>query len=325
METLDDEITEVELKADGSWRPKPEGKGRNGDQPWRPFPGAAETNGSGGLIDKPASFSHHVKVEQELSSHDFRLQKSNVRQRLNGGPSQQVLNVITPTRSSSATDSNLKANVDELSVNQDPSERNVVSLDDNDEAEISSRPQPASGAANPIILSDSDDEGAEAEADVEVVEDDDDVVGSSFAESDARVQSPDNDPSRLALGLASTAALPYDPLINRALGLQLDTNSVWTAATERQVHKYHRPHLEPQRVPPVRPTPVQATGNGFLSGRSRHEATTDVVSVDSDTTASPLQEFLPAQPARAAEVPLEKNHSLVEESITQLLQLTCTS
>lgn len=299
MKTLDDEITEVELKADGSWRPKPEGRSKIGE-PWRLFPGAAKTSASGGLTAKPALFSHPVKVEQELSSHDFRLQKSTFKQRLHDGPSQQqqVLNVITPTRSSSATDSNHKANVDERSVNQDPSERNVVTLDDNDEAEISSRPQPASGAANPIILSDSDDEGAEA--DVEVVEDDDDeVVGSSYAESDARAQSPDHDSSRLALGLASTAALPFDPLNNRGLGLQLDTNSVWTAAS----NKYHRPHLEP----PVRPTPVQATGNGLLSGRSRHEATTtDVVSVDSDTTASPLQEFLPAQPAQAAEVSLEK-------------------
>lgn len=128
---------------------------------------------------------------------------------------------------------------------------------------------------------------------------------------------------------------------NGGLGLQLDGNSFWAVPTENArdgQYKYYGSPTEAvvlQHAPPVRPTPVQAVaGNGFLSTSLVGDDTsqpgwksfsrpspsvpygaTDVGSVDSDTTASPLQNFLPAQPARAEVLLLENNHSL-EESLT---------
>jgi hypothetical protein len=371
VKILDEDITEVELKVDGSWRPKLEGNARNAE-PWRPAPAAIGTTVTNGIRPVPVLFSNHVKVEEDLSSPEDgslgfkRTSKGNWAlngtKRLIGGPSQQVLNI---PRSSSATDSNLKGDEDEHSVNQDPSENNAVSLDGNDEIEFSSRPLEAPGSmwrthdddatngADVIVLSDSDDEGAE-EA----------VVGSSgasmYAESDivgnGRMRSPEvsgpndtnGDSSGLGLGLESagimlpsnSASLPFEPLPNTrvgigvpgegtsnnsGLGLRLDSNNNWAVPTENASngqYSYYGSHTElvvHHHPPPVRPTPVQAVaGSGFLSTSLVRDDTlqsgwksysrpstsvlygaTDGGSMDSDSTASPLQNFLPAQPARA--------------------------
>lgn len=399
MKILDEDTTEVELKADGSWRPKLEGNARNGE-PWRPSPAAVGTNVTSGIRPVPVLFSNHVKVEEDLSSPEdgsFRFKRTpegnwapNGMKRLIGGPSQQVLDI---PRSSSATDSNHKGDEDEHSVNQDPSEKNAVPLDDNDEVEFSSRPRDAPGptwqshdddftnGADVIVLSDSDDEVAEEEA----------VVGSSgasmYAESDVigngRVRSSEvsrrndtnGDSSGLGLGLESadvtlasnSPSLPFEPLPstrvgigvsdegtsnNSGLGLQLDNNSFWAVPTENISNGQYRYYGSPpeavvlQHPPPVRPTPVQAlAGSGFLSTSIVRDDTlqsgwksysrpstsvlygaTDGGSMDSDTTASPLQNFLPAQPARAEVLLLENKHSLEEsKTLEKLNQLTCTS
>ena len=377
MKNLDEDITEVELKADGSWRPKLEGNARIGE-PWRPSPAAIATTGtifSNGIKPVPVLFNNHVKVEEGLSSHEhgsLRFKRTpeghwalnGMKRGLVGGPSQQVMTIPRLSRSSSATDSNLKGDgdEDEHSVNQDPSEKNGISMDDNDEAEFSSRPRdapagtwqisgddPANGA-DVIVLSDTDDEGQEA------------VVGSSgasmYAESDVvgngRMRSSEvsvlndanGDSSGLALGLESadvtlasnSVCLPFDPLLstrvgigvpdegtsnNSGLGLQLDSYS-WVVPSESarngQYNRYYGSQTDAvlQHPPPVRPTPVQAVaGSGFLSTslirddslqsgwKSYRPSTsvpygaTDGGSMDSDTRASPLQNFLPAQPARA--------------------------
>ncbi|KAG0599443.1 hypothetical protein M758_12G152300 [Ceratodon purpureus] len=371
VKIMDEDITEVELKVDGSWRPKLEGNARNAE-PWRPPPAAVGTHITNEIRPIPVTFSNHVKMEENLSSPEdgsLRLQPglggnwpSNGAKRLVGGPSQQVLNI---PRSSSATNSNLKVDEDDHSVNQDPSEKNAVSLDDNDEVEFSSRQRDAPGStwhtrdddatngADVIVLSDSDDEGAEET-----------VVGSSgasmYAESDVagngRMRSPEvsgpndtnGDSSGHGLGLESAdimpasgfVSLPFEPLRstrvgigvpdegtsnNGGLGLRLDSNSNWAAPAENASngqYRYYDSRTEAvvlQHPPPVRPTPVQAlAGSGFLStplvsddtsqpGWKSHSrpstsvlyGATDGGSMDSDTTASPLQNFLPAQPARA--------------------------
>jgi hypothetical protein len=117
VKILDEDITEVELKVDGSWRPKLEGNARNAE-PWRPAPAAIGTTVTNGIRPVPVLFSNHVKVEEDLSSPEDgslgfkRTSKGNWAlngtKRLIGGPSQQVLNI---PRSSSATDSNLKGDV----------------------------------------------------------------------------------------------------------------------------------------------------------------------------------------------------------------------
>lgn len=375
MKNLDEDITEVELKADGVWRPKLEGNARN-SEPWRPSPASAATIVANG--NKPAAapgvlFNNPVKVEEGLSSHEhgsLRFRRTpdghwalNGSKR-NGGPSQQVMSIPRPTRSSSATDSNLKGDEDEHSVNQDPSEKNPVSMDENDEAEFSSRPreapaggwqasggEPVSGSgADVIVLSDTDDEGGEEEA----------IVGSSgasmFAESDVvgngRIRSSEvsipndtnGDSSGLALGLESadvtlashSGSLPFNPLVSTrvgltlpdegtslhsGLGLQLDTNSsFWAVPAENprdngDYRSYYpgQPEAGLHHAPPVRPTPVPAVaGSGFLSTSLirddslqsgwksyRPYGAVEGGSMDSETTASPLQNFLPAQPARA--------------------------
>ncbi|XP_024382422.1 E3 SUMO-protein ligase SIZ1 isoform X3 [Physcomitrium patens] len=366
VRTLDEDITEVELKADGFWRPKLEGNARNGE-PWRPSPAAAAAAVTNGIKSVPVLFpNHHIKVEEGLSSHDHRALRFrrtsegqwalNGTRRLNANPNHQVMPLARLSRSSSATDSNLKGDEDEHSVNQDPSEKNVMFMDDNDDAEYSSKPrnepgvtwqtscdEPANGA-DVIVLSDTDDEGAEEEA----------VVGSSgasmYAESDVgngRVRSSEvsirndtnGDSSGLALGLDSTdvtlasnsACLTFGSLLstrvpdegtsnNSGLGLQLDNNSFWTVPAA--IPRYYGTPAETvglQRPSLVRPTPLQAgAGPGFLSTSlvrndslqsgwksfreshaPIHYGITDGCSMDNDTTASPLQNFLPAQPARA--------------------------
>lgn len=377
MKNLDEDVTEVELKADGSWRPKLEGNARIGE-PWRPSPAAAGTVFNNGIKSVPVLFNNHVKVEEGLSSHEhgsLRFKRTpeghwalnGTKRGLIGGPSQQVTTIPRLSRSSSATDSNLKGegDEDEHSVNQDPSEKNGVSMDDNDDAEFSSRPRDApagmwqtsgddpTNGADVIVLSDTDDEGPEEEA----------VVGSSgasmYAESDVvgngRLRSSEvsiptdanGDSSGLALGLDSadvtlasnSVSLPFDPLLstrvgigvpdegtsnNSGLGLQLDSNSFWAVPTESArngQYRYYGSQADAvvlQHPPPVRPTPVQGVaGSGFLSTslirddslqsgwKSYRPSTsvpygaTDGGSMDSETRASPLQNFLPAQPARA--------------------------
>ena len=311
---LDEDITQLELKADGSWRPKLEGNARNGE-PWRPSP----------MIG--------------------------------------TKRLVGDERSSSATDSNFKGNEDEHSVNQDPSEKNAISLDENDDVEISSQPRDAPSsmwqtraddAANGefvIVLSSSDDEGLEEEA----------VVGysgvSMYAESDVgngemrspEVSRPDDtngDSSGLGLGLESanaklasnSASLPFVPLPstrvgisvsdegtsnNSGLGLRLDSNGSWAPPENASNgnYRYYGSQTEAvvSQLPPlVRPTPVQAgAGSGFLSTSLIRDDTlqsgwksysrpltsvlygaTDGASMDCETT-SPLQNFLPARPARA--------------------------
>ncbi|XP_024357536.1 E3 SUMO-protein ligase SIZ2 isoform X3 [Physcomitrium patens] len=368
VRTMDEDITEVELKADGSWRPKLEGHAKNGES-WRPPPVAVGAN-----IHKataaPVLFFKHVKTEEGMSSHDngfsrFKVNPSgdwarNATKHLNDGPSQKVVDAPRLSRSSSATDSNLKIDEDEHSVNHDPSEKNAVSMDDNEEVEYLARPRDAPGGtwqtsgddpangADVIVLSDSDDDGGEEE----------DVVASSaasmYAESDVgnrrmrsrEVSHTNGDSSGLALGLESTDVTlasnsvcnPFDPPLstrvgvgvsdegtsnNSGFGLQSDRNSFWVSAekTRNGQYSFYAPRTESvnvlQHPPPVRPTPVQAlAGPGFLSvplvrddaslasGWKRYSrpygATgTDGGSVDSDTDASPLQNFLPSQPARA--------------------------
>ncbi|KAG0583950.1 hypothetical protein KC19_3G174400 [Ceratodon purpureus] len=375
VKNLDEDITEVELKADGSWRPKLEGSARLGE-PWRPSPAAAGTVLTNGIKPVPVLFNNHVKVEEGLSSHEhgsLRFKRTpeghwalnGMKHGLIGGPSQQVTTIPRGSRSSSATDSNLKGegDEDEHSVNQDPSEKNGISIDDNDEAEFSSRQRDAppgmwqtsgddpTNGADVIVLSDTDDEGPEEEA----------VVGSSgasmYAESDVvgngRMRSSEisvpndanGDSSGLALGLESvdvtlgsnSGCLPFDPLLSTrvgigvpdegtsnssGLGLQLDSNRFWATESARNGHyRYYGSQADAgmlQHPPPVRPTPVQAVaGSGFLStslirddslqsGWKSYRPSTSVPfgaidggSMDSDTRASPLQNFLTDQPARA--------------------------
>jgi hypothetical protein len=116
------------------------------------------------------------------------------------------------------------------------------------------------------------------------------------------------------------------------LGLQLDSNRFWATESARNgQYRYYGSHTDTgvlQHPPPVRPTPVQAVaGSGFLSASLIRDdslqsgwksyrpstsvpygATTDGGSMDSDTRASPLQNFLPAQPARAEVLLTEINH-----------------
>lgn len=374
MKNLDEDITEVELKADGSWRPKMEGNARFREA-WRPSPATVFRNSFPDPKPVPIPVPNIVKLEEGLSHDPVSLRLGikrtpegvwtvNGTKRMNGGPSQQKPTYLPRiSRSSSATDSNLGADEDEHSVNQDSSENNVISMKENDEVGFSSIPalapegswqnngDPPQGANNFILLSDTDDEGG-----------DEAMLGSSgasvYAESDfvanGRLRSLDpsllndmnGDSSGLALGLdsadvtiaSSSQSLPFSPLVNNTrvgmgipdegtssysgLGLQMDSNTFWAVPADnvgKEPYMYFPPQAEagfPHHHPPVRPTPVQALGgrrlisvmdstiisNGeWANGRpysSMPYTAADVGNLDSGRAASPLRDFLPAQPAR---------------------------
>ncbi|XP_024364528.1 E3 SUMO-protein ligase SIZ1 isoform X2 [Physcomitrium patens] len=313
LRTLDEDVTEVELKADGSWRPKLEGNVKNGE-PWSPSPAAAVAIVSNGNKSAPVLFSsHHVKIEAGRSSHDHgslqlkwtpEVQRVvNGRNYRNGGPSLQVMPLPRLSRSSSATGSNLKVGEDENSVNQDASEKNTVSMDDTDVEFLSilqeaargtwqaSGDDPANGG-DIIVLSDSDD----GEDEVTVVGSShvsmySDVIGNGGVRfSEGRVPNDINgDPSRFALGLGQ---YEYYGSQTEAVALQ---------------------------HPPLQPTPVEVVGSSdFLCtsligndpsqldwesfGQSHTPTLYEVIdseSIDINKDGSPLQNLLPSQPARS--------------------------
>lgn len=250
VKNLSEDITEVELKADGSWRPKLEGEARYREQ-WR-LPGSAEIP----LVSpqKPVLqkiLPNPVKLEEGLSEGKGPLRLGmkrtaegvwamNGSNHMNGGPSQKKKKTLHDfSKSTSATDTNI-AGEDEQSVNQDPSEKIIEFLEDNDEVTFPAKPivvptgvwqssgggDPADGA-HVIVLSDTDDENGE---DLVIRSSGGSVHGGSDTRDSSRARSPEESPpydghedsSSLAvvpdaenlIQGSSSKGLPFNPLVS---------------------------------------------------------------------------------------------------------------
>ncbi|KAG6554851.1 hypothetical protein Mapa_003434 [Marchantia paleacea] len=257
-----EDVTEVELKPDGLWRPKVEGE--KSRDPWRTPDGTVVVaNGSAKEQKIPMV---HVKLEegvsQERGSRSLMIGVKravdgqwavNPAKRANGwasanaaGPSERAKPTVNISRSSSATDSNEEENGEdgERSVNQEqePSEKdeNNGYLDEN-EVEFSSRgahagsawpsnkagPSEKQPAADVIVLSDTDDEDGDIM-----------VVGSSgasaYAGSDTmgrptstRPASPDRDTQENPDDEPFVSSIPQPfTLVNPLLSTRGLTNSL---------------------------------------------------------------------------------------------------
>lgn len=143
MKDYGDDVTEVEMKADGFWRPKLEGDARS-KEPWRTPEGfLAVANGVNRSFNMQTDLKP-VKLEEGLPSHDGSSLKLGMKRnregqwimngtkRYNGVTSPNVAGRSQPqkptviSRSTSATDSNDdRGNGDERSVNQGPTGRDI--------------------------------------------------------------------------------------------------------------------------------------------------------------------------------------------------------
>ncbi|CAM6097031.1 unnamed protein product [Calypogeia fissa] len=192
-----EDVTEVEMKADGHWRPKIEGE--KSREPWRSPDGSIVTANGNAKESRVSVPLAAVKVEEGVSSqergslrigmkrsHDGLWAINGNAKRLNGwasnnvaGPSEKAkptvpaVEAVVISRSTSATDSNEENGEDgERSVNQEPSKEDVEVARYFDDTEVSYPPKdPNKGAswlsgrasesqtpADVIVLSDSDEE-----------------------------------------------------------------------------------------------------------------------------------------------------------------------
>ncbi|XP_024361682.1 E3 SUMO-protein ligase SIZ1 isoform X2 [Physcomitrium patens] len=320
---LHEDIAAVELKSDGFWRPKLEGRVRS-REPWRPSP--VVTNVVNETTSVPVLFSENVRTEEKLSSHDngsscFNRNPCGVlvlhcTENLNGGHSQEVINVSRLSRSNSITDGNLRGDEDEHSANQD---RGAVSTVDGDNVGLSSRsPQPTSktlqtcadlaNGAQVIVLSDSEDEGEDEETIVvsscASIYVESNVVGNWRMRSRKSYQT-NGDSSGLAVGLeyadvtpaSHSVCHPSDPATSRridivineqmtddsGLGLHLDSGSLSAVPAEIArngecgVHESQTEVVNVLQGQPVRQTPVRFVAGCGSSFRP----------LDKDDTTSP--------------------------------------
>ncbi|CAK9271489.1 unnamed protein product [Sphagnum jensenii] len=188
MKHMGEDITEVEMKDDGSWRPKLEGEARL-QEPWRTPQGSFVIAANGSNHHKPVSWQPPlmpVKVEEGLSSHEQASLKLGMKRMHDGvwaingfkhpngwadaGPSKRLKPVANISRS---TDVNEEQEDGDRSVNQEASEKAAVYSDDGDEVAFPVKMGDAStgmwqstggdvenGDTDVIVLSDTDEEEA---------------------------------------------------------------------------------------------------------------------------------------------------------------------
>jgi E3 SUMO-protein ligase PIAS1 len=188
MKHMGEDITEVEMKDDGSWRPKLEGEARL-QEPWRTPQGSFVIAANGSNHYKPVSWQPPlmpVKVEEGLSSHEQASLKLGMKRMHDGvwaingfkhpngwadaGPSKRLKPVANISRS---TDVNEEQEDGDRSVNQEASEKAAVYSDDGDEVAFpvkmgdgstgmwqSTGGDVENGDTDVIVLSDTDEEEA---------------------------------------------------------------------------------------------------------------------------------------------------------------------
>ncbi|CAK9190320.1 unnamed protein product [Sphagnum troendelagicum] len=326
MKDMGEDVTEVELKAEGLWRPKLEGDARL-HEPWQTICCTVlpTANGSGrpNCAAPQQQPLKPVKVEQVASLQERVSLRLGIKRTLDGvwtvngsnkplngwadaGPSKRVKSPPELPQSSSATDGYGEQEDGNQSVNQEPSERDVDYTEDASEVRF-----PKTTAIDPVPGIVWQTAGCEIPniADVVVLSDSDDdepVLGSSSVSAylgnevvgHMRLPSPG-------------VIIPADPIdtgnsSGNELGLQMEDNNFWSASFQDHPDLPYGffsgpdpPVMGQQHHPgPVRPTAI-AGGLSVAYGLPSPLFRDEPARVSSGWTR--LSQHLPAQPYSSME------------------------
>ncbi|CAM6020685.1 unnamed protein product [Sphagnum balticum] len=325
MKDMGEDVTEVELKAEGLWRPKLEGDARL-HEPWQSICCTVlpTANGSGrpncaAPLQQPLK---PVKVEQVASLQERVSLRLGIKRTVDGGwtvngsnkalngwadagPSKRVKSIPELPQSSSATDGYEEQEDGNQSVNQEPSERDVDYTEDASEVRF-----PKTTAIDPVPGIVWQTAGCEIPniADVVVLSDSDDdepVLGSSSVPAYLGNEAVGH------MRLPSPGVIVPDPIDTgnsggNELGLQMEDNNFWSASFQDHSDLPYGffsgpdpPVMGQQHHPgPVRPTAI-AGGLSVAYGLPSPLFRDEPARVSSGWTR--LSQHLPAQPYSSME------------------------